>query len=498
MSAGFFDRYSKSPVFVLNPGGAANLVWEQSTYSKAPVAGDHDWKWLIGKRFVSYPSIDYAFTEFPAQLQMKKSRETKTRIDVHSAQPENVLVIPSIDNEDKIAFAESHLRDAPENGTLLKTYLGTAIINGQKDRAMAFLKAGIDRRPVIVEWHRMYQQFNRENDSEALLKQYRDLLQADPTSAGLMYLLGRLERDREVSRELFNRSIKTDPQLFYPWYALAYQMESDADFVGARSALQKALQLDPENVEIQAQLFSVRFANREFSQLEAELRDEMQKNPTSMTHCGRLMRVLAAQERLDDMSRLNELYRRDATPNIPPELQATAFGGLDFLSRYLRKDFDEILAHADQAPPELVTSKYCALLELGRLEEAETAIKSLPDPFAINNAFHELCLSIAWRQRGNATRADFWRSLAGEHLVASDSDGKVIDNLLNHASTLTEVDIQQFTTTTNQKAIILVALAQKFPEQKQQLLALAKKLNFALDFPHHFIERAIEAEHKQN
>jgi hypothetical protein len=59
---------------------------------------------------------------------------------------------------------------------------------------------------------------------------------------------------------------------------------------------------------------------------------------------------------------------------------------------------------------------------------------------------------------------------------------------------LNEEDIQQIVMQPMQKAIVLVALAQRWPEQKKKLLELAGRLNYDIVAPRYFLDRAIAAE----
>ncbi len=43
------------------------------------------------------------------------------------------------------------------------------------------------------------------------------------------------------------------------------------------------------------------------------------------------------------------------------------------------------------------------------------------------------------------------------------------------------------------KAIIAIALAQQSPEHRAELLTLGEKLNYAMRFPHYYLQSAIAA-----
>src|SRR5690606_191508 len=81
ISSNWFDRFFKSPVFVLNPLGAAPILMERATYADVPREDDNSFQIGLNQSYLTYPDIDYIFTQFPNQLKMKRGTTvTKSRV----------------------------------------------------------------------------------------------------------------------------------------------------------------------------------------------------------------------------------------------------------------------------------------------------------------------------------------------------------------------------------------------------------------------------------
>ena len=81
------------------------------------------------------------------------------------------------------------------------------------ERAESFLKTGLDRRPVAVQWHRIYQTLAESGGHEAgLVARYDGYLKADPRNAALIYLRGRIDPDWDRQEESIRRAIEADPR----------------------------------------------------------------------------------------------------------------------------------------------------------------------------------------------------------------------------------------------------------------------------------------------
>jgi hypothetical protein len=68
--AGFFDRWSSKPNWILDPGGEAVLEQGLLFYAENPPPSTHHL--IVGRSFVTLPHVDYAFEAPPDKLDIKR------------------------------------------------------------------------------------------------------------------------------------------------------------------------------------------------------------------------------------------------------------------------------------------------------------------------------------------------------------------------------------------------------------------------------------------
>src|SRR5262249_38176811 len=168
----------------------------------------------------------------------------------------------------------------------------------QRPRLDQYLHAGITNRPVRIQWHRAYQNLHdHATEHAALVREYDDLLQAEPSSSALLYLRGRLESDRVAARGLFKRAAEADPRNPFPLFALGYDRMVAGDWAGAKPLLAHVVELDTRESGFDHWLFLARLALGETAALEQELRQKLARDPVNYADEFQLIEVLAAQEK---------------------------------------------------------------------------------------------------------------------------------------------------------------------------------------------------------
>src|SRR5262249_9075689 len=257
LQAGWFERFFKSPVWIIDPTRSAAVVWESTVYRDRAAQGPAGFdagslQWHIGQPFTTYADVDYPFQEFPAELRVKNQREaTKTRVTIADLKPYEAMNATAMQpgrQTDLLAFAESHLRVDPADSILLMIYSAMAAQAQQQNRCREFLATRLDERPVLIDWHRVYQEQcqAREHDGE-LFGRYDRYLAAEPDNSALLYLRGRIDEDDAKAAGYYERSRQADPKNPYPWYAQGYRLRVGGDFAGARAALEEAVRLRPDD-----------------------------------------------------------------------------------------------------------------------------------------------------------------------------------------------------------------------------------------------------------
>jgi len=478
-----WKRLVNSPAYVLNVDGAAVVVWEQTVYRKKVVNDDaeYDVKFHLGKPFVAIDDVDYLFQEFPDQLREKNSKVVKTRVGVEQVSPTAILfgAPDSVIPDDRLSFAEAHLRMNENDADLLTKYAFYAEMTNQSERCLQFLQQGLDARPVSIHWHRAYQTVRgRTGDETALVNEYRKRLDAEPKSSAWLYLLGRVEPDPAVAEGLFQRSIDADPTNAFPWHAKSYALRLRGDFEGAKKAEMEAVRLDPKDPGMQEALYVVRLGAGDAATLETEVEREWQVNSSPVEFPSKLMEVLSVRGNKAKMSRVFEEYVRRVTSDTTEanNNEAVIRGEMD-LAFYLG-DYQKVLqlANSPSGTPEQSMRVVAAHAALGNIDDAAAALGSSQGTVQV---YGRLALSLARRRDGDAKRADEFQKQALEALEAGDSDERRIAAVLRRVPNVSYDDARNLNTSDPyETALLLAMLGQQCPGDRAKLLDEAEKQNF--------------------
>ena len=497
VASSFWRRWFDDPVFVLNAGGGAAIVWEQAVYANPPIDGGST-RVEAGTRFVTFDDVDYPFAQFPQTIEAEGGKPvTRTRVDLVVMPVEQVFYLQdAVAPEAQLAFAETHLAFAPENKAILQAYLRAAAGYGQLDRAREFLETGLDAVPVRVEWHRGAQQLAQtEDQNESLRRRYRQWLEKDPNNSSILYLMGRLEPHTSAALVYLDSAIAADPQNPYPWYAKGFHLCAGGDFPAAKIAYEKAVELRPDDEDFRRGLRDAWLALGQFADLEREARTRLREEPHEFVWHIQLLEVLAAQNKLGQAMAANAQYAKalNALPETGDDVQQ-AIEIVEIMLWYLQQDFRRILKHSDRSPDEFAFLRYQCHLELGMYDDAAADLElagNPPDPF------NELQLSVGWRMSGDERKADAWQNRACEQFEQGLAQQRQIASLLRGAAGATLEAAHDVTLQPHEKTIVLIALAQQSGDHEDELLALAEKLNYSRKFPYYFNERAIAAARKK-
>ena len=240
VASSFWSRFFKSPVFILNAGCGAAILWEEAIYAANPGPGSASLR--IGAPYVAFDDVDYPFAPFPPQVKVEQGKSvTKTRVSLLEFDPQRIFLLEPdmVSPADQLTFAEAHLMIDPGNKALLQSYVQVGTVNQQLDRIRRFIDLGLDQTPVRIEWHRMAHWLNKSDEqTEQLRQRYIRWLEKEPRNAAILYLKGRLEPYAAAMVD-FDRAIEADPTNPYPWYAKGYQLQNAGDLAGAKRPMRK-------------------------------------------------------------------------------------------------------------------------------------------------------------------------------------------------------------------------------------------------------------------
>ena len=265
---------------MLNPGGEAVLQEATIHYAERPQPGSSHL--LVGRPFISLSHVDHAFetTARPDQAQEQEpgSHQDCVPVDPGSRQ----LGIPGAQQYGLggcVAFAERRLRRFPDQRELFDSYLGRTLPQ-QAKHVEEFLKSGLDRRPIIVPWHRAYQAAADMNGhGQGLIPFYDGLMKSEPLNGALIYLRGRIDPDWERQREYLHRASKASPTLPWPWMALGMHSAAEAKWSECLNDLRKARELKVNPQYIRDELHVARLATGGADGLATEYQSTLAANP---------------------------------------------------------------------------------------------------------------------------------------------------------------------------------------------------------------------------
>jgi tetratricopeptide (TPR) repeat protein len=491
MATGWFARFFRKPVYVLNVGGAAVIVREEIIYSVRRKEQANPFELHCGEPFVAFKHIHYAFTDPPSRIESEGTHDVHKSClyvveDIEPGQALNACG-DELSSEACERFARSHLTAQPKNDLLLNYLFFIMQEEGRTDVLRDFLEQRLDNRPVLIQWHRRYQALCDTPDRwGGLVEMYEGFLRRDPDNSALLYLRGRLVEAPEKALPYHERAIAADPSNPYPHLAKAWHLRSAGDFAAARRAVAEAHRLRPDQPEIEAAYYRDRLRLGEFDALEQEVRSKRRETPLLWDHHIQLMGLLAAKGDLPAARREHEAYAarvRQELPGDPDQLVLSSeVSLLAFEGRY-----EECLAKLEElGDAGLVEGvEFRCRLELAQLDAAQRSVAEAEDAYGL------LLVAIAWGLEGNRERAAVCRRRAAEALATQGRRERQLAAFLAEDAKPTAADVRAVTNAPFVKALAAAALAQAHPAEREGLLEVAEKFNVSPVYPHAFLKRAV-------
>jgi len=474
------SRWIRQPVHVLDPTRSAVVLWEETIYSERPVDEATAYEIVVGQPLTSYDNADYLFKEFPNKLNVDDTTEQvrKSRVGLQALTPA-VLVIYKpewLDDPEILDFFETHLPCEEATEQSLRYYVSAASNHNALERCHRFLESHLDKQPLDIAWHKMFQVVAAWQGEETLKARYDGLLADEPNDPTLLYLRGRLETSGQAATPFYRRAVAQDPQHPQSIGAIGYTAATMGDFVAALESLEQALAID-ENVSNASDLRNkLMIALAKHTELEAELAKQVTEPPFNYGAVQTLMTSQATRNRIDLAQQTHGNFTRmvaAAWPEDPHHLVAQSAMHLHLLSGdksaalQTAKSFTDV----DRKNSYLVL---CGLLH-DDLAAAEQIIPQLP---SIGQGAKWVWLSLASQTRDQAA-SDRYRRLAAQFLEKHANDSAVIARLLlgdlePDAAAQTAYNLES---EPDLKAAVLLLVADSAGEQSARLVELAERLS---------------------
>lgn len=464
----FFSRPFVSRTFAINPDRLAILMWERAEYSDIPLAGGEPPQFHVGETLYSFDGLDYEFTKFPPTVQAKKGQTIrKTRVAlVPDLQLETRLGLMTniLGERQQIDYARRWLHLHPHDIFFL-TWVTTRL---KEAEALEFLRPGLATRPVLVEWHRAYQDLVEKADPKQDLRaEYQRLVTETNGHADALYLQGRVQ-DTEKADRLFRQAAGATPPSAYAVHALGYDALSRGQFADALTWAEKALKLAPQNPLMRQTLRSVLQAAGAHDRLLGELRAQ----PASVTTLLEQARVHAARGDRDAAWAMV----LQALMRLPPETDAgTRRGyqtGAEMMLCCASGDVPGFLKLAAVAPEGV---RFEAALLQGKLREAANAVAE-----GVDGRVGEQrgLLYLAALKAGNKEVADEQWLLLLTFLAKARRHERRLGEMLAGRQPLDTGVIRLLPIDPREKRVLLVVVVRRHPDQAMDLLGLARTLDY--------------------
>lgn len=475
----FFARPYDSTQIIINPDRLAILVQETTTYSEIHLTDDPPGTYFVGLPLYEFRHIDYVFLDFPAKMKVKKGQTlTRNRLGIvpQTTDQSRVEAIAgaNLGLPKEIEYARRWLLLAPENAMALAFFNGVTPITD----ALPFLKSRLADRPLNVEWHRLTQTLRqRSGEPEAALRpEYTrlvDELRRDPDA---LYLLARVS-EPDVAKRLLQEAIDSGKPAERAHYALGYRHFTNAEYTAAVAEMEKAPGLITQ-VAYRHVYWDALFATKRYAELRAKLADAgdrldpllykfrvcevmgdatgsaqvrdaiLQHFPESKPPLGALAILQSMRQPNDDRARITQILKSISAMvrgNIPAYLDAVKAEKPTVVS---------LLLHGDRLSAEAQKTN----------DVSSRGLILLATPRQIDPALQ-------------AAKTAFLTALE----TAGDPELKRLKMLLETGDPASVKRLKELTILPETKRVCMAAAALWFPDQRNELLAFARKLDFHKD-----------------
>jgi tetratricopeptide (TPR) repeat protein len=234
-------------VMVLNPDGNAILYYENTKYFTDKDKNrdfNPDYRYYSGRLFYDLDRVSFPFEEFPDTLELSENdSQIRTRLDLFTEELEPsalAYVLETLEKQDAASLLKNRLAINPNNIsdlTLLSFF-------AEGTEAIEFLKTRLGDRPVLIEWHRVYQSMMEQYEPQHNLEEeYLGYSQQDAENRDLLYLLGRVTHNKELAIARHLKSVSGKTPCAYGYNALACECLNSGEFSEALGYINQALEL---------------------------------------------------------------------------------------------------------------------------------------------------------------------------------------------------------------------------------------------------------------
>jgi hypothetical protein len=470
----FVERFLRQPLFVVNLGGAAALLRQETVYGDVALEAAPD-RLLGPGPFLALDHVDFPFQPFPDQA---PRQGVAVRVAWLRGAPADVAAALPPDAPEALDALERALQADPGDARTLAAWVQRVQRADDADRELRVLEQGLDRRPLRVGWHRHYQDaLQRRGRWDELRSRYDTLLAEAPQDADRLYLKGRLAARAGDAVQLYRRATAVDAEHHAAWRGLAVLLAGRGEWETAWEACERAGDgSDPDLDELR---FRLRVARGDLEALTSELEEARRERALDPNLLRRQLEVAVAGGHAQAAQQTQRAYAQTVRQALGEDPQQLGLLSRLWLAGLLGAAEQVLEASADlQDTARRSRLRLRALAELGRLEEARALLQSARDPWP------HLQLAVAALAHGQ--EPDPWVERALELAAAGSPRQRVLAEALRSGQGLDQVVAPAL-----DRATLSVVLAAQHPGRAAALTAEAERLARRPVFPARLIHRAV-------
>lgn len=477
----FFSRPFASHTFVINPDRLAVIVWEETEFADQPTGQVRPAEFHTGELLHSFSGIDYEFAAFPAQIKAKRgSRIMKQRISAETPVPTESrirrvgLQLPA---ERQIEYARQMLRLDPNDGIALG-WLAALL---PPAAMLEEVRPHLDIRPPQVEWHRMYQTFSEMVDHKTDLRpEYRRLVEETNRSSDSLYLLARIETEPEAEK-IYQEAIAAKPPSVNALSGIGFRRLARGQFAEAVGHFAKARQLQPNDSRIVRLYRESLVAAEQFDKLASDL-TQTEDFATRWADFRYHLIALVGQNKNDEAQQLAQQFPFTLGLNANTVEFEQVKQLVDQLMVTVLRDREAFLKHAE-SKQQLQSIDVSVLLDKPR--EAAAKIPSgddHPGRTERRDAIQNRALIYLSAMNNNESEVAKEQFDALIKVLANDDrDHRYVAAVLSGEKPFDWETVRMLVIDPETKRVLLPVLAQRFPDQADNLKRLTRQLNYQRD-----------------
>ncbi|MCA9032041.1 MAG: hypothetical protein KDA66_14595 [Planctomycetaceae bacterium] len=484
-----FSRPFVSPTIVVNPDQSAIIEFEKIWYGEnVNTLPEGEWEISAGKPVHVFTGVDYEFQDFPNQITMEGSKTSRKRVGLFDGEDvgqQQLLVILNqiLKPSEMKTFARNWATFSRDDE--FAVMLWGSMASGEE--FVVWAEPYLKQEPINVDLHRTYQSLcESARPDHDLVGEYRTLLNANPDSPELTYLLGRVVEDFDESVRLFEKAVNAQPPSAHAANALAFAYLSVGEFDKAVAPANQAIQLQPDSLTFDMNYYDVMLASGHVGNALNRIRVRREEQGADYILLDQEVDLLLASENLQQVLPTIERMVQEVqveAPNLATSLKTSWLAKLSYAQGNLDEYANNLEGESFDAA--FVKKNYTEAARILRRSEKVDEMRGQSGNTRM--ASTHLLLYIAMTKAGDTDGAKEQLDMGIELLGSGSREERLLASAFGPSGKSDPTNILKLALRVDDKRIYLAALATRFPQDKDQYLMLAKKLNFKKSVPYHFL-----------